>query len=70
MNHKIDGTIKRFKVRLVAKGYTQTYVIDYQKTFASVAKINIIRVLLSFTINLDWNLHQLDLKNAFLHRDL
>ena len=47
VKHKLDGTVERFKARLVAKEYTQTYGIDYLETFALVAKMNTVRVLLS-----------------------
>ena len=70
VKYKSDRTIECYKAKLVAKGYTQTYGIDYQETFAPVAKINTVRVLLSLATNLDWPLQQLDVKNAFLNGDL
>ena len=54
----------------MAKGHTQTYGIDYSETFAPIAKLNTVRILLSLAANLDWPLHQLDVKNAFLNGDL
>jgi hypothetical protein len=70
IKHKANGSMERYKARLIAKGFTQTYGIYYEETFAPVAKMNLIRVLLSIAENLDWPLHQFDVKNAFLHGDL
>ena len=53
---RADGTLERYKARLVAKGYTQTHGIDYHQTFAPMAKINTIMILLFFATNLDWPL--------------
>jgi Reverse transcriptase (RNA-dependent DNA polymerase) len=62
--------VKRYKAILVAKGYSQTYGIDFDETFALVAKMGIMRILVSCAANFNWPLHQLDVNNVFLHGDL
>ena len=58
-----------YKAKLVAKGYAQTYGVDYL-TFALVAKMNTIKILLLLVANCNRDLQQFDVKNAFLNEGL
>ena len=54
----------------MAKGYPQTYGVDYSDTFSTVAKITFVRIFISLAATYHWDLHQLDIKKVFLHGDL
>uniref|UniRef100_A0A803NRT8 Reverse transcriptase Ty1/copia-type domain-containing protein n=1 Tax=Cannabis sativa TaxID=3483 RepID=A0A803NRT8_CANSA len=64
---KLDGSLDKFKSRLVAKDYLQTSRIDYEDTFSPVFKSITIRIILSITVSNHWPVNQLDLSNAFLN---
>ncbi len=65
-----DGFVSRYKARLVAKGYAQTYGIDYEETYSLIAKMTTIRAIIAMATAKGRSLHQMDVKNVFLHGDL
>ncbi|CAM8941177.1 unnamed protein product [Rhodiola kirilowii] len=65
-----NGNLDKYKAKLVAKGYSQQFGIDYQEVFAPVARIETVRTIVAQDVQLEWRIHQLDVKSAFLRGDI
>jgi len=70
VKHNVNESVNKYKARLVAKGYAQTYGIDYEETYSPVAKMITVRAIIAMVAAKGWSLHQMDVKNVFLHGDL
>jgi len=67
---KSDGSLERYKARLVARGFQQTQGRDYDETFAPVAHMTTVRTMIAVAASCSWIISQMDVKNSFLHSDL
>ena len=67
IKHAADGSIEKYKARFVARGFSQKEGIDYDETFAPVARYTSIRTIISLASVLGWKLHQMDVKTTFLN---
>lgn len=67
---KSDGTLERLKARVVAKGFSQVLGLDFIETFSPVIKPTTIRVVLTIALANNWDIRQLNVKNAFLRGNL
>lgn len=65
-----DGTVERYKARLVAKSYTQQAGVDYLNTFSPAAKLVSVKLMLAIYVVKNYTLTHLDINNAFLYGDL
>jgi hypothetical protein len=67
IKHVADGKVDKFKARFVAKGFSQKEGIDFSETFAPVVRYSSIRAVISIAAKLGWQIHQMDVKTAFLN---
>lgn len=65
-----DGSFEHYKARLVGDGRSQQVSVDCTETFSQVVKPATIRIVLTLALSKSWPIHQLDVKNAFLHGNL
>ena len=70
IKHTIDGSIEKHKARFVARGFSQVEGIDYEETFAPVARYTSIRMIISLAAFMGWRLHQMDVKTTFLNGEI
>ena len=70
IKRNVDGSINKYKSRLVAKGHIQRHGVDFEEVFAHVARIETVRFIIALAASKGWEIHHLDVKTAFLHGDL
>lgn len=70
MKENPDGTINKYKARLMVKGFLQTPRLDFKETFSIVVKAATIKIILTLAVNNGWMLRQVDINNVFLNGDL
>ena len=67
VKYAADGNIEKHKARFVARGFSQVEGIDYDETFAPVARYASIRTVMAIVAKMDWKIRQMDVKTAFLN---
>jgi len=67
IKHGADGSVEKFKVRFVARGFSQKEGVDYDEIFAPVARYITIHSIIALTASQGWSLRRMDVKIAFLH---
>jgi hypothetical protein len=67
LKHATAGSIEKYKARFVARGFSQVEGVDYDDTFAPVARYTSIKAVISIAAEMGWKIHQMDVKTAFLN---
>jgi hypothetical protein len=63
----VDGSVEKYKATFVARGFSQIRGIDYDESFAPVARYSSIRSILALSTQMGWRIHEMDVKTAFLN---
>ena len=66
-NQDVDGNVQKHKERMVARGFTQQPDIDFNETFATVARMDTIRTVLAIAAQNKWHVYQMDVRSTFLN---
>jgi hypothetical protein len=67
IKHDVYGSIDKYKARFVSRGFSQKEGIDYEETFAHVARYTAIKTIIALAAKMKWKLHQMDVKTTFLN---
>ena len=67
IKYAADGSIEKYKARFVARGFSQVEGVDYDETFAPIARFSSIRAVISIVAQMGWRIHQMDVKTTFLN---
>jgi hypothetical protein len=67
LKYASDGSIEKYKARFVARGFSHVEGVDYDETFAPVARYTSIRAVISIAAKMGWKIHQMDVKTTFLN---
>ena len=70
IKHATDGSIKKYKARFVARGFSQVEGVDYDENFDPVARYTSIHSIIALTASMGWKLHQMDVKTTFLNGEI
>jgi hypothetical protein len=70
IKHATDGSVKKYKVRFVAIGFSQVERIDYEETFSPVAQYTSIHTIIELAAYMAWKLYQMDVKTTFLNGEI
>ena len=70
IKHAADGSVEKYKARFVARGFSQVEGINYEETFAPVARYTSIHTIIDLAASMDWKLHQMDVKTTFINGEI